>query len=52
VSIDSGARVAAWLGALAAAAIGTAHAQPRPVGQYEQADIEYGARLYACRCVA
>ena len=52
MSIDSGARVAAWLGALAAAAIGTAHAQPRPVGQYEQADIEYGARLYAGRCVA
>ena len=52
MSIDSGARVAAWLGALAATAIGTAHAQPRPVGQYEQADIEYGARLYAGRCVA
>jgi putative heme-binding domain-containing protein len=50
VGIDSRARAAAWLGALAVVAGGAARAQPQHAGQYEQADIEYGARLYAGRC--
>ena len=52
MSIYSAVRAAAWLGALAAAATAAgAHAQLQHAGQYEQADIEYGARLYAGRCI-
>jgi putative heme-binding domain-containing protein len=40
------------LAAFAALGALTAGAQTTHVGQYEQADIEYGARLYAGRCIA
>ena len=49
---DRASRAITWLGAVwAAAAAAAASAQPQHAGQYEQADIEYGARLYAGRCV-
>jgi len=51
VSIDSRARAAAWLCALAVVAGGVARAQTQHAGMYEQADIEYGARLYGGRCI-
>lgn len=52
MSSDSGARAATWLAALAAAVAASAgHAQLQHADQYERADIEYGARLYAGRCI-
>jgi len=51
VSIDSRACASALLGALAMVAAGSASPQPQHAGQYEQADIEFGARLYAGRCI-
>ena len=50
MSIGRGWRFAAWLCASLVAA-GAARAQPQHAGQYEQADIEYGARLYLGRCI-
>jgi cytochrome c oxidase cbb3-type subunit III len=50
VSSFGGARVGAVLGAMLIAAV-SARAQPQHAGQYEQPDIEYGARLYAGRCI-
>jgi cytochrome c oxidase cbb3-type subunit III len=44
-------RLGAWLAAVLAASV-AAHAQaPSHAGQYEQADIEYGAQLYSGHCV-
>ena len=52
MSIDPKARAVTWLAAALAAVAGApARAQPQHAGQYEQADIEYGARLYSGRCV-
>ena len=50
MSIGTASRFAAWIGASIVAG-GAAHAQPQHAGQYEQADIEYGARLYLGRCI-
>jgi len=46
----SPARAAIVIAGIIAAA-GAARAQPQHAGQYEQADIEYGARLYLGRCI-
>ena len=50
MSTAKASRFAAWISASIVAA-GAAHAQPQHAGQYEQADIEYGARLYLGRCI-
>ena len=51
MSIGARARTAALLGAAAIVAGGAARAQLQGPGQYEPADVEYGARLYAGRCI-
>jgi putative heme-binding domain-containing protein len=51
VSIDSRARAGAWLVALTVVAGAAARAQQPIAAQYERADVEYGARLYAGRCI-